>query len=65
MSNEEAIAFYKKYGFEVTETVAGYYKRLTPADAHVLSRPLAGLALPPGLLALDADDAEDRTLDAP
>jgi ribosomal protein S18 acetylase RimI-like enzyme len=25
-SNEEALAFYKKFGFEITETLEGYYK---------------------------------------
>ena len=40
--NEEAIHFYAKFGFEVSQTIAGYYQknRLTPPDAHVLTRSL-------------------------
>ncbi|ORY01927.1 N-acetyltransferase 13, isoform CRA_c [Basidiobolus meristosporus CBS 931.73] len=38
ISNEEAIAFYKKYGFEVTGTLENYYKNISPADAYILSK---------------------------
>jgi len=39
-SNEEALAFYKKYDFEITSTVEGYYKKISPPDAYVLSKKL-------------------------
>ncbi|CAG8501807.1 20109_t:CDS:2 [Racocetra fulgida] len=40
VSNEEALAFYKKYAFEIVGTVEGYYKRISPSNAYVLSRKL-------------------------
>jgi ribosomal protein S18 acetylase RimI-like enzyme len=42
-SNEEAIRFYKKFGFAVAETLRDYYKRnrLDPPDAYVLRKSLA------------------------
>ena len=52
-------------GAQVSETIEGYYKRLEPSACHVLSRSLRDWTPPPGLLALEADDAEDRTMDAP
>lgn len=41
-SNEEAIAFYQRFGFHRAEVVEGYYKRnrLEPPDAVVLRRSL-------------------------
>lgn len=41
-SNEEAIRFYSRFGFEVAETIAGYYKRLDPPDAVLLRKRLHG-----------------------
>jgi ribosomal protein S18 acetylase RimI-like enzyme len=63
VSNVEAVDFYKKFGFQVTETIAGYYKRLDPSDCFVLSRSLKDWA-PPDLV-IEGDDVSDRTLDAP
>ena len=40
-SNAEAIRFYQRFGFGVGETIPGYYKRLDPPDAVVLSRRLS------------------------
>lgn len=40
VNNEEAIRFYGRYGFEVAETIAGYYKRLDPPDAVLLRKRL-------------------------
>lgn len=40
ISNEGAIDFYKKFGFEIVETKQHYYKRIEPADAHVLQKTL-------------------------
>ena len=36
VENDEAIAFYKKKGFSVGDTVSDYYKKLTPPDGIVL-----------------------------
>lgn len=38
VNNEGAIDFYKKFGFEIVETKEHYYKRIEPADAHVLQK---------------------------
>ncbi|XP_039956313.1 probable N-acetyltransferase san [Bactrocera neohumeralis] len=40
INNEGAIAFYKKFGFEIVETKEHYYKRIEPADAYVLQKTL-------------------------
>ncbi|PSC69043.1 N-alpha-acetyltransferase 50 [Micractinium conductrix] len=39
-SNDEAIRFYSRFGFEVAETIQGYYKRLDPPDAVLLRKVL-------------------------
>ncbi|CAH1262520.1 NAA50 [Branchiostoma lanceolatum] len=38
INNEGAIRFYQKFGFEIIETKKHYYKRIEPADAHVLQK---------------------------
>eukprot|EP00095_Tigriopus_kingsejongensis_P011568 maker-scaffold1091_size63258-snap-gene-0.12 protein:Tk11568 transcript:maker-scaffold1091_size63258-snap-gene-0.12-mRNA-1 annotation:"N-acetyltransferase " len=40
VNNESAIRFYQKFGFDIVETKAQYYKRIEPADAHVLEKRL-------------------------
>lgn len=40
VNNQVAIDFYKSFGFEIVETKAHYYKRIEPADAHVLQKNL-------------------------
>ena len=35
-SNELALDFYKKFGFELVDTVPGYYVRIDPPDAYIL-----------------------------
>ncbi|PRW56198.1 N-alpha-acetyltransferase 50 [Chlorella sorokiniana] len=40
VNNESAIKFYSRFGFEIAETIAGYYKRLDPPDAVLLRRRL-------------------------
>ena len=40
INNEEAIAFYKRFGFEIVETVTNYYCRLEPPDAYVMEKKL-------------------------
>ncbi|XP_023319495.1 N-alpha-acetyltransferase 50 [Eurytemora carolleeae] len=38
VNNDSAIEFYKKFGFSIVETKEQYYKRIEPADAHVLEK---------------------------
>ena len=38
--NEEAICFYKKFGFAVVKEVENYYPRLTPSNAFILEKQL-------------------------
>ena len=40
MNNEDAINFYKNFGFDIVETKQQYYKRIEPADAYVLEKRL-------------------------
>uniref|UniRef100_A0A182UZ73 N-terminal methionine N(alpha)-acetyltransferase NatE n=2 Tax=gambiae species complex TaxID=44542 RepID=A0A182UZ73_ANOME len=40
VDNKGAIEFYKRFGFEIVETKQHYYKRIEPADAHVLQKTL-------------------------
>jgi ribosomal protein S18 acetylase RimI-like enzyme len=39
--NEEAQRFYKRFGFEVGETVSSYYRGITPPDAFVMRKVVA------------------------
>ena len=41
VNNDGALEFYKRFGFEVVETKEAYYKRIEPADAHVLEKKIA------------------------
>ncbi|PIA65435.1 hypothetical protein AQUCO_00100731v1 [Aquilegia coerulea] len=38
INNDDAIDFYKKFGFEITETIQNYYANITPPDCHVLTK---------------------------
>jgi len=40
ISNETALSFYKKFGFEIISTATEYYRRLEPCDAYLLERSL-------------------------
>ena len=40
INNEEAIAFYKKFGFEIVKEVENYYHRITPTNAYILEKQL-------------------------
>lgn len=37
-NNEDAIAFYKKFGFEIVDTIHNYYANISPPDCYVLSK---------------------------
>eukprot|EP01087_Luapelamoeba_hula_P018435 TRINITY_DN5937_c1_g1_i1.p2 TRINITY_DN5937_c1_g1~~TRINITY_DN5937_c1_g1_i1.p2 ORF type:complete len:184 (+),score=25.55 TRINITY_DN5937_c1_g1_i1:186-737(+) len=38
VTNELGINFYKRFGFEVKEKIANYYKRIAPRDCFVLQK---------------------------
>ncbi|VDQ08931.1 unnamed protein product [Trichobilharzia regenti] len=38
VGNEGAVAFYKRFGFEITGEVDDYYRRIQPQTAYVLER---------------------------
>ncbi|KAG0628468.1 hypothetical protein M758_1G029200 [Ceratodon purpureus] len=40
INNDEAIEFYRQFGFEITDTIQNYYKRIDPPHCHVLSKTL-------------------------
>lgn len=40
-NNDTALDFYHKAGFTIVSTHAGYYKKIEPPDAYLLSRPVA------------------------
>jgi len=40
INNDSAKAFYDRAGFNVKETIAGYYQKIEPADAYVLEKKL-------------------------
>ncbi|KAK6927476.1 GNAT domain [Dillenia turbinata] len=40
-NNEDAINFYKKFGFEITDTIQNYYTNITPPDCYVLTKIIA------------------------
>ncbi|KAL2897752.1 N-alpha-acetyltransferase 50 [Bienertia sinuspersici] len=40
-NNEEAINFYKKFGFEITDTIQNYYTNITPPDCYVVTKYLS------------------------
>ncbi|KAF5743289.1 N-alpha-acetyltransferase 50 [Tripterygium wilfordii] len=37
-NNEDAVNFYKKFGFEITDTIQNYYTNITPPDCYVLTK---------------------------
>lgn len=47
INNESAIDFYQRFGFQIIETKKNYYKRIEPADAHVLQKSLRSPCAPP------------------
>ncbi|XP_010541623.1 PREDICTED: N-alpha-acetyltransferase 50 [Tarenaya hassleriana] len=39
-NNEDAIKFYKKFGFEIRDTIRNYYINIEPPDCYVVSKSL-------------------------
>lgn len=37
-NNEDAINFYKKFEFKITETIHNYYTNITPPDCYVVTK---------------------------
>ncbi|CAH9131581.1 unnamed protein product [Cuscuta epithymum] len=37
-NNDDAIKFYKNFGFEITETIQNYYTNITPPDCYVVTK---------------------------
>ncbi|CAI9094469.1 OLC1v1030215C1 [Oldenlandia corymbosa var. corymbosa] len=37
-NNDDAINFYKKFGFEITGTIQNYYTNITPPDCYVVTK---------------------------
>ncbi|KAL5997469.1 hypothetical protein ACLOJK_008399 [Asimina triloba] len=37
-NNEDVINFYKKFGFEITDTIQNYYTNIFPPDCYVLTK---------------------------
>lgn len=46
VSNDEAISFYQKFGFEIVGQKDSYYKRIDPPDAYILQKNLKPAAIP-------------------
>ncbi|XP_057521409.1 uncharacterized protein LOC130801556 [Amaranthus tricolor] len=40
-NNDEAINFYKKFGFEITDTIQNYYTNISPPDCYVVTKHLS------------------------
>ncbi|URE28704.1 FR47-like protein [Musa troglodytarum] len=40
-NNDDAIAFYKKFGFEIVDTIQNYYTNISPPHCYVLSKSIA------------------------
>lgn len=36
-SNQEAIRFYQKFGFQIEREIKGYYKKIEPPDCYLLN----------------------------
>ncbi|GLJ18100.1 hypothetical protein SUGI_0319590 [Cryptomeria japonica] len=47
-NNEEAISFYKKFGFEIVETIKNYYINISPPDCFVVRKILNAFPKPKG-----------------
>ncbi|KNA17549.1 hypothetical protein SOVF_079070 [Spinacia oleracea] len=37
-NNEDALNFYKKFGFDITDTIQNYYTNITPPDCYVVTK---------------------------
>jgi N-alpha-acetyltransferase 50 len=37
-NNDDAIAFYKKFGIEITQTIHNYYVNISPSNSYVIKK---------------------------
>ena len=37
-ANEDAVKFYSRHGFSVSETLSGYYRGITPPDCYIMRK---------------------------
>ena len=49
-SNDDAVNFYKKFGFEITETLPNYYTKVEPTSCYILSRVNTPVDPPPEIV---------------
>jgi len=71
VSNDVAMDFYRRFGFEVLETREKYYKRISPADAFVLHKrldgsngPIASVSVPSAVSGLGSTSASTTATSA-
>ena len=56
-SNESALSFYEKHGFDTKEKLEGYYKELEDADCYILEKKIDLSTLP------DVEESKDSVGD--
>jgi len=62
-SNSGALSFYKQFGFEVTEEIKNYYKKIEPPDCYVLRKALNGGKVSPPSGSNGAQDGGQESQD--
>mmetsp|Transcript_101847 Transcript_101847/g.287321 ORF Transcript_101847/g.287321 Transcript_101847/m.287321 type:complete len:227 (-) Transcript_101847:123-803(-) len=58
-SNATALAFYRSFGFDVTEEIKNYYTNIDPPDCYVLRKALNGTKLAPTGDTIPTTDASE------
>ena len=44
INNDDAVAFYERFGFSKAGTIENYYKRITPSSCFIVSKPIGAHA---------------------